>query len=59
MAMSDKTAGKTPLEQAEEATELARKFFDAGDMVGGIAAIQVAAQMVQLARIQEKWKTNR
>jgi len=51
------TKPRTVLEQAEEASELARKFFAAGDMVGGIAAIQLAAQLVQLARIQERWKS--
>jgi hypothetical protein len=44
------------LTQAREATELARQAFAAGDLVAGIAAIQLAAQLVQLARIQEKWK---
>lgn len=50
------TTPKTPLQQAGEASDLAKKFFAAGDLVGGIAAIQVAAQMVQLAKIQERMK---
>ena len=48
------TTGRTVLQQAEEASELAGRLFAAGDMVGGIAAIQLAAQLVQLARIQER-----
>lgn len=44
------------LTQASEAAELARRAFTSGDLVTGIAAIQLAAQLVQLARIQEKWK---
>jgi hypothetical protein len=41
----------TILEQVDEATSLARKSFAVGDLVGGIAAIQLAAQLLQLARI--------
>lgn len=50
------TTRRTPLQQAEEASELARTSFAAGDVIGGIAAIQLAAQLVQLARIQERMK---
>ena len=42
------------LEQASEAAEVAREAFAAGDNVVGIAAIKLAAQLLQLARIQEK-----
>lgn len=52
--MIPQTTGRTALQQAEEASELARKSFAVGDMVGGIAAITLAAQLVQLARIQER-----
>lgn len=38
------------LHQASEAAEVARQAFAAGDMVTGIAAITLAAQLVQLAR---------
>ena len=44
----------TILEQVDEATSLARKSFAVGDLVGGIAAIQLAAQLLQLARISQK-----
>ena len=47
--MTDKR--RTPLEQASEATEIARAAFEAGDLVTGIAAITLAAQLVQLAKI--------
>ena len=50
----NQTTRRNVLQQAEEASELARKSFAAGDMVGGIAAIQLAAQLVQLARMQER-----
>jgi hypothetical protein len=39
------------LEQSDKAAEVARMAFDAGDVVTGIAAIQLAAQLVQLARL--------
>jgi hypothetical protein len=42
-----------PLAQAQEAADLARRAFDAGDLVTGIAALTLAAQLVQLARIWE------
>lgn len=42
---------KTPLQQAEEATSIAREAFGYGDLVTGIAAITLAAQLVQLARL--------
>lgn len=46
---------RTPLDQAEEAADLARQAFASGDLVIGIAAITLAAQLVQLARIRESW----
>ena len=39
------------LEQAKEASDLAEKAFAAGDIVTGIAAISLAAQLVQLAKL--------
>ena len=39
------------LEQSDAAAEIAKQAFAAGDMVTGIAAIQLAAQLVQLARL--------
>ena len=42
------------LDQAQEAAELAREAFAMGDLVTGIAAITLAAQLVQLARILER-----
>jgi hypothetical protein len=45
-----------PLTKAEEACEIARAAFAAGDLVTGIAAITVAAQLVELARIFEAWR---
>jgi hypothetical protein len=39
------------LSQAKEAAEIARQAFAAGDLVTGIAAITLAAQLVQLAKI--------
>jgi hypothetical protein len=39
------------LTQAEEACDLARRAFAAEDVVTGIAAIALAAQLVYLARI--------
>ena len=41
------------LTQAHEAAEVSREAFAAGDLVTGIAALQLAAQLVQLARIFE------
>ena len=52
-----RTTAMTPLEQAAEASDLAKKSFAVGDLVGGIAALQLAAQLVQLARIQESWRS--
>jgi hypothetical protein len=50
------------LEQSGQAAEVARQAFDAGDVVTGIAAIQLAAQLIKLARLLERegmlWKTN-
>lgn len=39
------------LEQAQEATALAREAFATGNPVVGIAAVTLAAQLVQLARL--------
>jgi hypothetical protein len=41
------------LEQADEAIALAKDAFAAGDMVTGIAALQLAAQLTQIARTFE------
>ena len=46
------------LEQSEAASEVAREAFAAGDVVTGIAAIQLAAQLVQLARLLDENRTN-
>jgi hypothetical protein len=45
------------LTQANEAAEVARDAFAAGDLVTSIAALQLAAQLVQLARIFERAKS--
>ncbi len=45
------TTRRTPLQQAKEATDLAREAFATGDKVTGIAAITLAAQLIQLAKI--------
>ena len=42
------------LEQSSQAAEVAREAFAAGDIATGIAAIQLAAQLVQLARLSEQ-----
>jgi hypothetical protein len=42
------------ISQAREACNLAREAFAAGDQVTGIAAITLAAQLVQLARLWQK-----
>jgi hypothetical protein len=39
------------LEQSDAAADVAREAFAAGDVVTGIAAIQLAAQLLQLARL--------
>jgi hypothetical protein len=39
------------MEQFDAAAEVAREAFAAGDKVTGIAAIQLAAQLVQIARL--------
>ena len=44
---------KSVLDQAEEAAALAKDAFATGDLVTGIAALQLAAQLVQLARIRQ------
>jgi hypothetical protein len=48
------TTPRTPLQQASEATEIAREAFAAGDVVVGVAALSLAAQLLQLARIWER-----
>jgi hypothetical protein len=45
------------LEQSDIAAEVAREAFAAGDAVTGIAAIQLAAQLVQLARLLDENRT--
>lgn len=45
------------LEQSGEAAAVAREAFAAGDVVTGIAAIQLAAQLVQLARLLDRDRT--
>jgi hypothetical protein len=42
------------LSQAREACNLAREAFASGDQVTGIAAITLAAQLVQLARLWQR-----
>ena len=42
------------LSQAREACNLAREAFASGDQVTGIAAISLAAQLVQLARLWQR-----
>jgi hypothetical protein len=44
------------LEQAGEASELAREAFASGDRVVGLAALVLAAQLIQLERIREGMK---
>ena len=41
------------LDQVDEATDVAQQALDAGDLVTFCAAIQLAAQLLQLARIWE------
>jgi hypothetical protein len=45
--------GRTILDQASEAAEVARTAFATGDNVTGIAAITLAAQLVQLAKLRK------
>lgn len=42
---------KRLLEQSEAAANVANEAFAAGDVVTGIAAIKLAAQLVQIARL--------
>lgn len=49
--MSDRP--RTLLEQASEATDLAKQAFASGDKVTGIAAVVLATQLIQLAKILE------
>lgn len=46
------------LEQSDAAAEIAREAFAAGDVVTGIAAIKLAAELVQLARLLDRDGTN-
>lgn len=39
------------LEQFDAAAEVSRQAFAAGDLVTGVAAIKLAAQLVQIARL--------
>ena len=49
--MTDETTNRrTPLQQAQEATELARVAFANGDSVHGIAALSLASQLIQFAK---------
>ena len=41
------------LKYCDMAGEVAREAFAAGDLVTGIAAVQLAAQLIQLARLKE------
>lgn len=45
---------RSVLQQASEVIELAHLAFDRGNLVGGLAAIKLAAQLVQLAKIQRR-----
>lgn len=44
----------TLLRQIDEVTEIAQQAFERGDKVGGSAAIVLATQLLQLARIRER-----
>ena len=44
------------LSQIDKANEVAKEAFAAGDKVTGAAALVLAAQLLQLARIWEKAK---
>lgn len=45
------TPPRSLLEQAQEASDLAREAFAVGNPAVGIAAVTLAAQLVQLARL--------
>lgn len=45
------TKPRSLLEQAEEASDIARDAFALGNPAVGIAAVTLAAQLVQLARL--------
>ena len=51
MPSPDTTARRTPLQQAQEATELAQEAFANGDNVYGIAALSLASQLIELAKL--------
>lgn len=44
-------------EQFDAAAEISRQAFAAGDVVTGIAAIRLAAQLVQIMRLLDPSKT--
>lgn len=44
------------LEQIDEANRLASASFRSGDLAGGIAALVLATQLLQLAKLQERIK---
>jgi hypothetical protein len=45
---------KRLLEQSEEAAKIANDAFAAGNLVVGIAALKLAAQLVQIARLLDR-----
>ena len=53
MSNDDKsqTTERTPLQQAKEASDLARDAFASGDLVTGAAALVLAGQLIQLAKL--------
>lgn len=44
----------TLLRQIDEVTEIAQQAFEMGDKVGGSAALVLATQLLQLARIRDR-----
>lgn len=44
------------LDKAGEATDIAKMAFANGELVHGIAALQLGAQLIQLAKLQERMK---
>lgn len=44
----------TLLRQIDEVTEIAQQAFERGDKVGGSAALVLATQLLQLARIRDR-----
>lgn len=45
------------LEQAEKATDLARKSMAYGNLEVGIAALSLAERLIQIARNQQKFRS--